>query len=434
MLKLFRNDQNFIDSVKNSSEIPVNVNFIPRNLHFLLSECDVLPGSDVCVGQILGTTPDSRQVACGVSGKISDISKISEDLFSVIVESDDLMSVCPQDVPFGKRNPIKITDLSCELLLKEIERALVNTRLKTLSFADRTIVQRITDSVGKAKQIVISCVSCDPYDSSFERIIEEYPDDILSGMKILMAALKIGEGVIVVDTENKDRVQRLVGAIKPSDNIKVVLADIKYPSDNEHMILNALTSIELSGDKNAERLACAVFDGREVLSVARAFLSGKKETGEITTVVGENGGFSLNVQVPYGTRLAELAELCGIDPSDPDIRVSVGGMLRGREASVEECFVPGMAPVVFLSSRHIPSFDGKRCLRCGKCVEACPMFLMPNYIYFACSIKNKSLAERFDIASCIECGACQYVCVGEIPLLAYIRSVKNDKTEDSTNE
>lgn len=433
MLKLFRNDRRIVSSVKISSEAPVNLGFAPKKLRFLLSECYVEGGAHVLVGDLLGITPESRIVASGVSGTVTEITEYPEGLFSLTVENDDLGSVCPDDLPFGDRNAINVTDLTPEILVSEIERSLVSTRLSGISLTDRTLSQRIKEADGKAKQIVISALSCDPYDSSYERLVEECSEDILAGMKILMASLKIGEGVIVVDTENKRRPEGLASLIKPTDNIKVVFADVRYPSDNEHTILHALTSVELSRKRNAERLACVVFDVKEIIAIARAFLSGSKETGETVTVVGTDVGFSFNVYLPYGTELSEIAELCSAELSD-DVTVSVSGILRGRSVSASETFAPGMGPIVFLENKKIPKFNGTRCLRCGRCASVCPMFLLPSYIYLACSLKSKQMAEKFDMPSCIECGACQYVCDGEIPLLSYIRDFKNAGTEDDSDE
>jgi electron transport complex protein RnfC len=334
-------------------------------------------------------------------------------------------------VPFGKENNVKVTDLTPEILIDVIEKSAVKTRGRQIALTDRDICQRIKDSFGKANRIIINCVGGEPYDTSVARILAENTSDLLNGMKIIMAAMKIGEGIILLDGENTEAANIIAGMLGNDDNISVVLSEPSYPADNEHSAVYALTSVELSRAKNAEIVKYAVFDIREAISVARAFVYGERETGEVATLSGEGFGSPKNVYIPYGTKISEIADFADIS-KNKDVKIIVGGVIRGREITREDVFAAGMSPIVALKAENLPKFDGSRCRRCGECMRACPVLLMPMYLSLAGRMNKKKLGKRFDISACTECGACQYVCPSGIPVLDNIRKIKKI-CENNTN-
>ena len=422
MLKLFRKNKAFRDAAALMSELPIDKNFAPQNIHLTVASCDLAAGDAVCIGDCVGNDRNMRKVYSGISGMVSEITELSDGSFEMTIENDFMRTVSADCVPFGKKNGIKVTDLTPEILNSVIYDAGISSRVRQLFSEEKTLSERINEAFGKAKQIVINCVGGEPLDSAVERVSVEQACDIINGMKILMSALKIGEGVIVFDSQNKAGAEAVSAHILEKDNIKAILADVPYPADNDHTILYALTSIELSRSKNALRVSCAVFDWRETVAIARAFLYGEKETGETVTVSGDIPD-PMTTHIPYGTKFSEIFSYCG-ESLALETTVIVGGLLRGREVSEEDVFGSGLSPVILCGEENISSFDGERCVRCGECAHACPMMLMPMYLSFACSLNKASLAARFDIDSCIECGACQYVCPSEIPILGHIRKVK----------
>ena len=422
MLKFFRKNKIFRDAVKYTSALPTDTDFAPKNIYLSLSECLVLAGDSVAIGDLVGKKGDGTLVYSGISGRVVSAEKLSDGSFEIVIENDFAKSVSESVLPFGKRNAIKVSDLTPEMLIKEIKEAAITTRGREISEKPRTLCEKVEAAIGKARQIVINCTCADPYDSAADRATLEAPSDIVNGMKILMSALKIGEGFIVLDSEGRARADSLSREIGEGDNIKIVLADVPYPSDNEHLIIYALTSIELSASKNAERIACAVFDWREALAIGRAFVFGERESAENVTVSGDITE-PMNAKIPYGTKFSEIIAYCG-ESAAPQTRIIVGGLLRGREVSEDDVFESSMSPIVILDAESIPSFEGEKCIKCGECARNCPMMLMPMYLYFA-GIKGQGRASRLlDADACIECGACQYVCPSEIPILSSIRHLK----------
>ena len=416
--------------------MPVERAFEPKEIYLSLSEVAVSAGSTVGVGETLGKGADGMPMRSGISGKISEITKISDSEYIVKAENDFERRISDEVIPFGKENNIKVIDLTTEMLVNVIERASIGTRGKQISLSDRTISQRILDSFGKAKQIVVNCVGTEPYDTSVGRIILENSSDIINGMKIVMSAMKIGEGVILLDYENTEQAKVLSDLLNEKDNIKVVLADPAYPADNEHNVIYTLTSIEISRARNAERVGCVIFDVREISAVGRAFVYGEPETHEIVTLSGDALSRPMNVSIPYGTKISEITAFCGMG-NDESTRIFAGGVLRGRKVTGDDLFERGMSPVVVLNEASVPSFNGIRCIRCGSCMRVCPMLLMPMYLNFAGASGIKSVGKLFDISSCVECGLCQYVCPSEIPILENIRKMKNvvkDVKTDTTDE
>ncbi len=412
--------------------MPVERAFEPKEIYLSLSEVAVSAGSTVDLGETLGKGADGMPVRSGISGKISEITKISDCEYVVKTENDFERRISGEVLPFGKENNIKVTDLTPEMLVNVIERASVRTRGKQISLSDRTISQRVLDSFGKAKQIVVNCVGTEPYDTSVGRIILENRSDIINGMKIVMSAMKIGEGVILLDSENNEHAKALSELLSEKDNIKVVLADPAYPADNEHNVIYTLTSIEISRARNAERVGCIVFDAREVCAIGRAFVYGEPETCECVTLSGDALSRPMNVSIPYGTKISEITEFCGMS-KDEGVRIFAGGVLRGREVTKDDLFESGMSPIVVLNGKSVPTFNGTRCIRCGSCMRVCPMLLMPMYLSLAGVSGIKAVGKLFDISSCVECGVCQYVCPSAIPILENIRKMKNAVKEVKTD-
>ena len=424
MLGFFRKSKEIREMTDYTESLDIDTGFAPQNVYLRVSECSRSVGDRVCVGDTLGLGADKSSVSSGISGKIAEITPLENGVFEIRVENDFLSAKGSEIIPFGKRSSLKVTEITAEDVVSEISRAGISTRLRSISGSKRSLSERIIQAYGKAKQIVVSCASSEPCDGATPLIVSEYASDIINGMKILMSALKIGEGVIVLDVGDERLAHFFEEHIKDTDNIKILLAHLKYPADNEHLIIHALTSIEISAYKNAERVACAVFDGREALSVARAFICGEKETGDTVTVSGDVSE-PINAYIPYGTKFSEIISYCGKGVGENTLTVA-GGLLRGKIVSDEDIFCGQVSTVNVLNEESIPVFDGERCIKCGECVSVCPMMLYPAYLWQA---KNLSAAKRFDVSACIECGACQYVCPERIPILDNIKKFKSTEGE-----
>ncbi len=419
MLGLFRKNKALADMTLYTESLGIDEGFAPKNIYLEASEVCVSENADVRVGDTLGYREDKSAVFSGISGKVAEITPCDKS-FVLKIENDFLSRAGKEMIPFGKRSTLKASEISADDLVSEINRAGISSRMRSITPESRTLSERILQANGKAKQIILSCADCEPCDSANSVCVSAHGSDIINGMKIIMSALKIGEGVIVLPTDSAELAKELEGYIKDTDNVKILLADLKYPCDNEHLVIHALTSIEISAYKNAERVACAVFDGREALGIARAFIYGEKETGEIVTVSGDISD-PINARIPYGTKFSEIISYCGKDFDDETV-CTAGGLLRGRAVSEDETFDRSMSPIVVLSSENIPEFSGKRCVKCGECASVCPMMLLPSYLWRA---KSLSSARAFDIDACIECGACQYSCPEMIPILDNIRKIKS---------
>ncbi len=335
--------------------------------------------------------------------------------------------------PFGIESDVKVTDLTPEMLVNVIKDKNIKTHLVSMISDERDLSGRINVSVGNAKQIVLRALSGEPYDTSYCRLALENTHGIINGMKIVMAALKIGEGVILLDKDASSEANSFSLALKENDNIKIILKDMKYPADNEHLIMHTLTSVEISRKRGAERMGCFVLDLKEALAISRAFLKGESEKSETVAISGDALKRPLNIEIPYGKTFREIADICEtVDGCDSENTALIaGGVMHGREVSADTVFEPNMSPIVFLKKKKIPKFVGKKCIKCNACAKVCPMLLLPMYFYTGGGF-GKTVAESFDMSACIECGACQYVCPSRIPILDCVRALKNGENPEKT--
>ena len=293
-----------------------------------------------------------------------------------------------------------------------------------------TFIKLTPPPTAKAECVIINAVECEPYITADYRLMMEHADEILVGLELLMKAAKVTRGYIGIETNKPKAIALLTRksaeAFRSSEyQVEVVPLQQRYPQGGEKQLVDAVTGRQVPAPP-----AIPVSVGAIVQNVATAFavyeavMKRKPLFERYTTVTGKGLTSPGNYQVRMGTPMKDLIDLCGGLP-DSDNKLLAGGPMMGKAlTSVEVPICKGTNSVTIISGGEARRKEPQPCIRCAKCVAACPMGLEPYLLAKVSEVKNWERAEREDITSCIECGSCQFTCPAHRPLLDHIRQGK----------
>ena len=273
------------------------------------------------------------------------------------------------------------------------------------------------------KTLLINGCECEPYLTTDYRLMLEAPDPIIAGA-ILGGIATEAKDIIICIEDNKPLAIDMIKKKTKGTNIRVAALKTKYPQGSErHLIMAVLKRVMPLGGLPAD-VSTAVSNVGTVAAVARAVLRGKPLTHRVVSVTGGGIKTPKNLLAPFGISYGELIAYCG-GLTDDAARVMSGGPMMGF--AFTDFLMPttkGVSGITVLTHEDIQKEKETECIRCGRCVDVCPMLLVPAKLAQAAKHKNIELAERYNILGCIESGCCGYICPANIPLVQLIRMGK----------
>ena len=293
-----------------------------------------------------------------------------------------------------------------------------------------TFIKLTPPPTAKAECVIINAVECEPYITADYRLMMEHPDEILVGLELLMKAAKVTKGYIGIET-NKPKaiallVQKCAEAFAASEyQVEVVPLKQRYPQGGEKQLVDAVIQRQVPAPPAIPvNVGAIVQNVGTAYAVYEAVMKHKPLFERYTTVTGKRLQNPGNFLVRMGTPMNDLIEACGGMP-DGDNKLLAGGPMMGKAlTSLEVPVCKGTNSVTILSGDEARRREPQPCIRCAKCVGACPMGLEPYLLAKLSEVKNWERAEHEDITSCIECGSCQFTCPAHRPLLDNIRQGK----------
>jgi len=273
----------------------------------------------------------------------------------------------------------------------------------------------------KAEYLIINGVECEPYLTSDHALMLEKGEEIMVGIQILKKALNVDKAVIGIENNKTDAIRNLKMLAQKYPGITVSVLEVKYPQGGEKQLIKAILNREVPSGGLPVDVGVVAFNVGTAFAVYEAVQKNKPLFERIVTVTGKSLKQPANLRVRIGTPLASLIEAVGGIPDDTGKIIAGGPMMGKAIASLDVPVVKGSSGIVLLSEKE--SLRGKiqPCIRCSKCVEACPMGLEP---YLLMPLFQKSLFERLEeekVMDCMECGCCSFTCPADRPLLDYIR-------------
>ncbi len=287
-----------------------------------------------------------------------------------------------------------------------------------------TFVKLCPPPGAKPECVIINGVECEPYITSDYRLMMEKGDELIEGVKILMAGAKVNKGYIGIEDNKPAAIELLANKLqeKGIDNIEVVPLAKKYPQGGEKQLVDAVIGRQVPAPPAIPvNVGAIVQNAGTAVAVYEAVMKHKPLFERYTTVTGKKLAKPSNFLVRMGTSFGELIDLCGGLPEGEN-KVLAGGPMMGK--AVNSLDVPvgkGQNAVTILTDDDAHRQAAQPCIRCAKCVSACPMGLEPFLLATGSALKKWDLLEKEMITSCIECGSCQFTCPAHRPMLDNIR-------------
>lgn len=277
----------------------------------------------------------------------------------------------------------------------------------------------------KAECVIINGVECEPYITSDYRLMMEKSNELIEGVKILMAAVKVNRGYIAIEDNKPAAITLLTEKLKDNNEIEVVPLQKKYPQGGEKQLIDAVIRRQVPAPPAIPiNVGAIVQNAGTAVAVYEAVMKRKPLFERYTTVTGKKLAKPGNFLVRMGTTFGELIDLCGGLP-EGDNKVLAGGPMMGK--AVNSLDVPvgkGQNSITILTDEDAHRKAPQPCIRCAKCVSACPMGLEPFLLATGSAMKKWDMMEKEMITSCIECGSCQFTCPAHRPMLDNIRNGK----------
>lgn len=274
--------------------------------------------------------------------------------------------------------------------------------------------------------LIINAVECEPFLTADHRLMLEYPDQIIIGIKVILKVLGIDRAVIGIEANKPDAIELMRSKTAMVSGIEVMPLKMKYPQGGEKQLIEAVTGRQVPPPPALPaNVGCVVQNVGTVFAIYEAVMKNKPLFERIVTVTGKELNNPCNLKVRMGTPVSQLIEFAGGMPQDTGKLIS-GGPMMGRPLLDDTApVVKGTSGLLMIPESDAARREERNCIRCAKCVQACPMGLEPYLLATASESSDWECAEENWIMSCIECGCCQSTCPSRRPLLDWVRLAKN---------
>ena len=277
----------------------------------------------------------------------------------------------------------------------------------------------------KAECVIINAVECEPYLTADHRLMLEKPDEILVGTELIMKAVGVEKGYIGIESNKPDAIALLTERAKEHPHIEIVPLKVKYPQGGEKQLIAAVMGREVPAPPALPiHVGAVVQNVGTTFAIYEAVMKNKPLFERVITVTGKDVRQPSNLLARIGTPMSLLIEECGGMPEDAGKVIGGGPMMGKALMHLDVPVCKGSSGLLLLSEREARRKAPQPCIRCAKCVSACPMGLEPYLLATASALRKWDVAEENGITSCIECGSCQYTCPSARPILDNVRMGK----------
>ena len=389
----------------------------------------VKKGDLVTVGQKIGDNQGlCVPVHASVSGKVKAVENRphtnGSNVMSVVIENDHKSTLCEDIKP---RTQEEVDALTKEELIGIIREAGI------VGMGGATFPTHVKLNGQGVNTVIVNAGECEPYITSDDRICREQPDKVIGGLKLVMKIFGLTEGHIGIEDNKPEAAKALNMRLCKEDGITVDVLPAKYPQGAEKQLIYAVTGREVPSGALPAAVGCAVFNAATVKAIYDAVYDGMPLIKRIVTVSGDVLMSPKNLLVPIGTSFDALIEACGFKEAPYKV-LSGGPMMGAAQYDLSVSTIKGVNAVTVLGKANKFDVKDARCLRCGKCIEVCPMKLMPVLMYKAMQSGDIQEMKDNNIMDCIECGSCTYTCPAGVHLVQGFRVAKQVIRNDAAKQ
>lgn len=274
--------------------------------------------------------------------------------------------------------------------------------------------------------LIINGIECEPYLTTDHRVMLEQPEDIFLGIKYLLKATGAKRAVIGVEANKQDAADFLAEHLNPEEPVSVKVVPVKYPQGAEKMLITSLLGKEVPSGGLPIDVNVVVVNVATTAEVGRLLPHGRGIQERVITITGPAVTKKGNYLIPIGTPLRYVLDQVGVDESISE--VYMGGPMMGVAVSnLDISIVKGTSGIVVFSEENVKHAKHVYpCIKCGACVDACPLSLNPSKLGILAKFESyDKMVEEYHLMDCFECGSCSYVCPSHIPLVQYFRLSKS---------
>ncbi|GAA0779374.1 electron transport complex subunit RsxC [Clostridium subterminale] len=367
----------------------------------------VKKGDKVLVGQKIGASTSfvSSNIYSSVSGIVKNVTPMltssGSKVISVIIENDNTY----EEMAYTPHENYK--NLSKNELLEIIQEAGI-VGLGGACFP--THVKLNPPKECNIDTIIINAAECEPYLTCDHQLMLQYSKEIAEGLEIVSQMFPDVKIFLGIENNKSDAITIMKAVVESIKNVEIAELKTKYPQGAEKQLIYSVTKREVPTGKLPADAGCIVQNVATIFAIREAVILGKPLTERIVTVTGGAIKTPKNLRVKFGTSLKELIDHCDGFNEQP-IKVLSGGPMMGTALfTLDIPAIKGTSGILCLTKvEAVPTVESN-CIRCGKCVNACPMFLLPNKLNAQVVRGDYENFEKFGGLNCIECGACSYSC------------------------
>lgn len=414
---------------KISHDSPIQVQPIPKTVSILLGQHIGKPaspvvsrGDEVKVGTLIAQADGfvSANIHSSVSGKVKKIETIldasgyQKPCITIQCDGEDTWEETIDRTPEIVRD-IKLS--SEEIIQRIAECGIVGMGGATFP----TNVKLMPPKDATPECVIINGAECEPYLTADHRTLLERGEEVLIGLQILMKSVGVTKGYVAIENNKRDAIEKLTQLASTMPGIEIVPMKVKYPQGGEKQLIDTVLKRRVASGKLPVTEGAIVQNVGTALAVYEAVQKHKPLVERVVTVTGKAVKNPCNLLVRIGTPLSELIETAGGMPRSTGKLVSGGPMMGKAVYSDEIPVAKGTSGVLMLLDEDTKRRPMRNCIRCAKCVGACPMGLNPAFLMRDTVYKDWEALESNHVYDCIECGSCSFICPANRPLLDHIR-------------
>jgi electron transport complex protein RnfC len=272
--------------------------------------------------------------------------------------------------------------------------------------------------------LIINGAECEPYLTADHRLMLEKPDGILKGAALFAKVLGVKTVIVAIEKNKPDAIEILRETTARFDGMSVESLDVVYPQGAEKQLIYALTKRRVPAGGLPMDVGVLVQNVGTCYAAYEALYFNRPLTERVVTVTGRGIAQPKNVLTRVGTTFEDLVAFCGGLGDDAGKLISGGPMMGVAQYSLDASVTKGTSGVVVLNRHEIPQFISEACIRCGRCVNVCPMKLNPSALSIFIERMGFDASEEYNVLDCIECGCCAFVCPSRRPMVHHFRRAK----------
>ncbi len=274
--------------------------------------------------------------------------------------------------------------------------------------------------------VILNGCECEPYLTRDYRFMIEKPEAVIGGLKLILKALGVQKGIIGIEDNKPAAIEKMKSYVRNEKDISVVVVKTKYPQGAEKMLIKAVTGREVPPGKLPMDVGALIQNIGTAAAIYDAVTKGEPSITAAVTVSGKGIRKPKNLIVPVGTPIKDVIDFCGSLTENAE-KIIVGGPMMGTaQYELNSPVQKATSGILVLTKDEVEIKHETTCVRCGKCVQVCPLNLLPTRLVRLTQLKRYEDAEMLGITVCMECGTCAYTCPSNIPLVQWIRLGKQN--------